>query len=164
MIFVTLGTQKQQFTRIIDYVVNSEELKTEKIFIQAGRTVYYKGYDENRIQIANFITKEEMEEWTDKADIIVAHGGVGSIFPALIKGKKVIAVPRLKKYKEHVDDHQIEVCEELAKMNHIICFMPEEDTVGTLKKFDESIRILKSTEFEKYISNSDYIAILEKEI
>ena len=45
----------------------------------------------------------------EKANIVITHGGTGAIIGAVKKGKKVIAVPRLAKYGEHVDDHQLQL-------------------------------------------------------
>ena len=56
----------------------------------------------------------------DEATLIITHGGVGSIVSALKKNKKVIVVPRLKKYNEHIDDHQLEIVEEFKKRKHIL--------------------------------------------
>ena len=99
-----------------------------------------------------------MEEYISKADIIISHGGVGTIFSAIKRGKKVIAIPRLEKYGEHINDHQIEICEELEKEGYILYY---KDGIDDL---DKLINKLKTTQFKKYSSDNNYIDILRKEI
>ena len=55
-----------------------------------------------------------------KASFIITHGGVGSIISSLKLNKKVIAVPRLSKYNEHVNDHQLQIIEDFDKQGYII--------------------------------------------
>lgn len=142
MIFVILGTQKQQFKRIIDYVLTSVELLDEEIVVQAGYTKY-ESENEN-FKLFTFMSSEDFESNILKADIIITHGGVGSIFSALEKNKKIIAVPRLEKYSEHVDDHQLEICNKLALDNYILYFNEEKDD------FNDLVISCKEKNFKKY--------------
>ena len=154
MVLISVGTQKQQFTRIFDLVKRSKRLYKEKIIAQAG----YTKYDSKRIEMFEFIPLDEMEKYISEADLIISHGGVGTIFSALKKGKKVIAVPRLEKYGEHINDHQIEICEELEKEGYILYY---KDGIDTLDKLIEEVR---KKEFKKYDSDNNYLDILRKEI
>ncbi|MBO5476988.1 MAG: hypothetical protein J6A15_04485 [Clostridia bacterium] len=154
MVLISVGTQKQQFTRIFDIVKRSKRLYKEKIIAQAG----YTKYDSKRIEMFEFISLDEMEKYISEADLIISHGGVGTIFSALKKGKKVIAVPRLEKYGEHINDHQIEICEELEKEGYILYY---KDGIDTLDKLIEEVR---KKEFKKYDSDNNYLDILRKEI
>ena len=154
MVLISVGTQKQQFTRIFDLVKRSKRLYKEKIIAQAG----YTKYDSKRIEMFEFIPLDEMEKYISESDLIISHGGVGTIFSALKKGKKVIAVPRLEKYGEHINDHQIEICEELEKEGYILYY---KDGIDTLDKLIEEVR---KKEFKKYDSDNNYLDILRKEI
>ena len=100
MALVLLGTQKQDFTRLFKMIDNSSELKNEKIVAQSGYTKYLG----NKIDCIPFMPHDELIEKIIQADYIICHGGVGTIFDSLYQNKKIIAVPRLKKYKEHVND------------------------------------------------------------
>ncbi|MBT9012995.1 beta(1,3)galactosyltransferase EpsH, partial [Lactobacillus delbrueckii subsp. bulgaricus] len=103
MIFITLGSQKFQFDRLlkeIDKLVVAKKLNDE-IFAQVG----YSTYKPKHYQYKAFLDREEFAKWEGKADIVITHGGTGAIIGAVKKGKKVIAVPRLARYGEHVDDH-----------------------------------------------------------
>ena len=77
MILVTLGTQKQQFTRLLDAIENSNI--DDEIIVQAGHTKY----ESKKMKIFDFISYDKMEELVNKADIIITHGGTGSIVEPL---------------------------------------------------------------------------------
>ena len=107
MIFVILGTQKFQLTRLLklldEYV--QKGLIIDEIFAQIGNTKYVPKYFESK----SFLEKEEFENCINKASLIITHSGVGSIVTSIGANKPVIVFPRLKKYKEHVDNHQLDI-------------------------------------------------------
>ena len=61
------------------------------------------------MKILSMTSKENLEDLIKQADLIITHAGVGSIEMSLEQNKKVIAVPRLKKFGEHVNDHQKDI-------------------------------------------------------
>ena len=143
MIFVTLGSQKFQFNRLLKAV---DELRTdEEIFAQIG----YSDYKPQNYKYKEFLDRDEFAAWEDKADIVITHGGTGAIIGAVKKGKKVIAVPRLAKYGEHVDDHQMQLIEQFKNLNLIYAC-----TDGDLQR---ALEIVKDTSYNKYQSNAKRI-------
>ena len=138
MILVLLGTQTHSFTRLLEYV---EALNTqEEVIIQKGHTPYEGKYK-------NFDFSNDLESYLEKADILITHGGVGSILLGLEHNCRVIAVPRLLKHQEHVDDHQIEICENLVKKNNILM-------ANKFEELDEQIETIKKHKFSPYKSNN----------
>ena len=118
MILVTLGTQDKEFTRLlkeIDRLIDKKVI-TDKVIVQAG----YTKYNSKNMLVFDYLPKKELEEYMKEANFIITHAGVGSVFDALKKDKKVIAVARLSKYKEHNNDHQLELLEEFSKENLVI--------------------------------------------
>ena len=61
------------------------------------------------MELFDFIQIEDFNPLTRQADLIITHGGVGSIINSIKTGKKVIAVPRLSEFNEHVNDHQVQI-------------------------------------------------------
>lgn len=113
MIFVTLGSQKFQFDRLLQAV---DKLQTDdEIFAQIG----YSEYRPKHYKYKKFLDRDEFAKAMDLSDVVITHGGTGAIISAVKKGKKVIAVPRLKKYGEHVDDHQIQLVNQFSELNLI---------------------------------------------
>ena len=152
MILVTLGTQKQPFTRLLQKIDDSSI--NEKIVVQAGYTVY----NSKKMQIFDFIPYDEMNKLIDEADLIITHGGTGSITMPLKKQKKVIACPRLAKYGEHVDDHQIEIVDVFSDEGYILKL--DENT-----KLDDLIKKIKTFKPKEFKSNTKkFIKKLTNEI
>lgn len=118
MILVMLGTQNNSFHRLLEEIdkLIKENIIKEEVVVQAG----YTKYETNNMKIVDLMPKDELDKLQDKADLIITHGGVGSIISSLEKGKKVIAIPRLHKYGEHVNDHQKEIVEKFSKDGCII--------------------------------------------
>ena len=143
MIFVTLGSQKFQFNRLLKAV---DELQTdEEIFAQIG----YSDYKPQNYKYKDFLDREEFAAWEEKADIVITHGGTGAIIGAVKKGKKVIAVPRLAEYGEHVDDHQIQLIGQFRNLNLIYACLD-----GDLQK---ALEVVRKTEYKHYQSNTTRI-------
>ena len=117
MILVLLGTQNNSFHRLLEEIERliQNQVIREKVIVQAG----YTKYTSENMKILDFVSKEELEELQRKADLIITHGGVGSILLSITKDKKVIAIPRLHEYGEHVNDHQKEIVELFHKKGYI---------------------------------------------
>ena len=158
MIFVILGTQDKKFPRLLDAIqkqINEGKIdKNEKIIVQAGSTKY-KSED---IQILDYMPINEFEECIEKSDIIICHAGVGTILTALKKGKKIIAAARLKKYGEHVNDHQLQILENFSKKGYIL-------SLEDFEKLDLVLEQAKNFIPAEFKSNKKYfLQQLEKEI
>lgn len=117
MIFVTLGTQAKNFSRcleMVDDLVNQFGLKD--VVAQIGHTKYKS----SNIACYDFISVEEYEKYMKEADVVISHAGTGAVFSAIKKGKKVIAVARLKQYGEMVNNHQTEIIKKLSSEGYIL--------------------------------------------
>lgn len=156
MIFVTLGTQDKGFERLlkeIDRCINKGIIK-DKVIVQAG----YTKYESKNMEIFGEVSKDEFEKLMNECSLLITHGGVGSIFDALKRGKKVIAAPRLKKYNEHTNDHQLEIVKEFSKEGYILGLT----NMAMLGKIIEKAEHFKP---KKYESNRDIlVAYLEEYI
>ena len=145
MILITLGTQDKEFTRIlrkVDELIEKKVIK-EEVIVQAGHTKY----ESKNMKIFDYVPKKKLEEYMEKCDFIITHAGVGTIFDALKKDKKIIAIPRLAKYKEHNNDHQLEIVEEFSKQNFII-------PVYEMAELEDALKIIKKFKPNKYESNN----------
>lgn len=117
MIFVTVGSQKFQFDRLLkaaDALVASG-IAEGGAFAQTGACAYVPEH----MPYEAFLDRETFRTRMDGCDVVVTHGGTGAIIGAVKDGKKVIAVPRLAKCGEHVDDHQIEIVRQFGEMGLI---------------------------------------------
>ncbi|OQQ79456.1 glycosyltransferase [Ligilactobacillus salivarius] len=106
MIFVTVGTHEQGFERLIkkvDDLVKDGKIK-EDVVMQIGFTQYKPKY----CKWQKLFPYSEMKEMVQKARIVITHGGPASFIMVLQEGKTPIVVPRMAKYNEHVNDHQVD--------------------------------------------------------
>ena len=154
MILVMLGTQNNSFHRLLEEIeklIDSGKIK-EEVVVQAG----YTKYSSKNMKIFSLIPQEELEKYQEKASFIITHGGVGSIIGALKKEKKVIAVPRLHEYNEHVNNHQKQIIETFDKEGYIIGI----DDVSKLGQAIEKIEKFKPKKYQT--DNNKMIEIIEK--
>ena len=137
MILVLLGTQNNSFHRLLEEIDNlvKKGVIKEEILVQAG----YTKYESKNMKIFDLIPSEKLEKYQEQADLIITHGGVGSIVGSIKKGKKVIAVPRLHKYHEHVNDHQKQIVEAYDKKGYIIGIQNVEDLEDAIIKAKDFI-------------------------
>lgn len=148
MIFITLGSQKFQFDRLLKTVDELVERKCiiDNVFAQIGYSSYLPRYYEYK----RFVDRDEFTRLEDTCDILITHGGTGAIIGAIKKGKKVIAIPRLAKYGEHVDDHQLQLIEQFKNLN-LICGLND------CSELEGAIDYVSDHKFNQYQSNTQRI-------
>lgn len=148
MIFVTIGSQKFQFDRLlkkIDHLIESGVIQ-EAVMAQIGASNYVPKH----YSYVRFMDREKFSETMEQCDIVITHGGTGVIISAVKKGKKVIAVPRLAIYGEHVDDHQLQLIQQFEELDIIEpCY--EVECLG------ESYIGIRERDFHTYVSNTNQV-------
>ena len=157
MILVTLGTQDKKFYRLLDAIeeeINKGNIK-DKVIVQAG---YSSDYKTKNMEIFDLIPLKKFDKLVKECDILITHGGVGSIITGLKYNKKVIAMPRLKKYKEHTNDHQVQIVNIFSNNGYILSISEEENLENVLKR-------IKGFKPKKYKSNNDnFVKLIEENI
>lgn len=145
MIFVTLGSQNFQFNRLLkkmDELIENGVIK-DKVFAQTGFSDYApKNYDYKA-----YMTRDKFAEQMAACDLVVTHGGTGAIIGAVKNGKKVIAIPRLAEFEEHVDDHQMQIVEAFSTMEII-------EQCLDLDQLDQIYQLALTKEYKPYVSNT----------
>lgn len=154
MIFIVLGTQKFQLNRLlekIDKMIEAGEIK-EEVFAQIGQS----SYQPRHYKYKEFLDRDLFEEYINSCSLVITHSGVGSIITAIHFQKPVIVFPRLKKYKEHVDDHQLEIAQAFEKKRFVLCCYEQDNLSKIIEKS-------KTFQFEKYQSSTKRIIEIIKE-
>ena len=151
MILVTLGTQDKPFGRLLETIDNLIDLKiiNEEVIVQAGLTKYRS----SNMQIFDFLSTIEFNEILNRADIVISHGGVGTIISAIKANKPVIAAPRLKAYGEHTNDHQVEI---IKKLSNDGCILP----LWKMDELTDTLKLARSFTPKPFASNTDNIISL----
>lgn len=131
---------------------------TDTVIAQIGNTKFETDLEDSKMHLIEFTTQREMDAIIENADLIITHGGVATIIQGVNLGKKIIAVPRLKKYKEHVNDHQLQIIENFDASGYIIGTSGVEEIETALDKVKDFIP-------KKYVSNNEaFVDRLTKEI
>lgn len=145
MIFVTLGSQKFQFNRLlieIDRLIEEGKI-ADDVFAQIG----YSDYRPMNYKYKDFLDRDEFSDIMSKCDKVITHGGTGAIIGAVKRKKKVIAIPRLSRYGEHVDDHQIQIVKQFEEMQLIKYIVDE-------RRINDFLKEIEQETFKSYESNT----------
>ncbi|PIU21159.1 MAG: beta-1,4-galactosyltransferase [Candidatus Diapherotrites archaeon CG08_land_8_20_14_0_20_34_12] len=148
-IFISVGTHPQQFDRLLAEADRiSAKNKDLQFFAQIGNSEY----EPKNFGFARFLEEKEYVERFKKSDLIIAHGGAGTIINALELNKPLIVVPRLKKFKEHTDDHQLDLAKVLEKNGKCLA-------VYEIERLENAINNSKD---KKYEMSSEKEGIIKK--
>ena len=136
MIFVTIGTTKFPFDRLLKAVdeamINSRA--EEKLVILKGNSSFLFNYQ--NVKIFKELPFNKVVSYIKKSRVVITHGGPATIFLVLKFGKnKPLVVPRGKKFSEHVDDHQVFFTKFLNNRGLISCVLLQEELVGKIKDY-----------------------------
>lgn len=140
MIFVTVGNSNQGFGRLLEAVKRLAEdgpLRGERIFMQSGST---KNFRSALCETRPFLTMEEFNRFMEEAELIITHGGCGTLIHALQLGKVPVAMPRRRKYDEIVNDHQLQLVDALAESGWVVPAREPGDLPGAIALAREAMR------------------------
>lgn len=118
MIFVTMGTYPLPFDRLIKAIddLAQQGVFEEEVFAQIG----YCRYLPKSIPYKKMMEKELFDETLASASQLIGHAGMGTITLALDHMKPLLVMPRLKKYGEHVNDHQLGTAHKFEDLGHVL--------------------------------------------
>jgi len=151
-IFVSLGTHPQQFNRLLEAIDKTIERGQIKgvVFAQTGNS----DYQPRHFTFEKFLAPPKFSDEFNKADVIISHGGAGAIIHALQFKKPLIIAPRLEKFGEHTDDHQLDLARALDERGKAIA-------VFDLAKLPEAIERAKKFSAEKKSEREQLTARIE---
>ena len=107
MIFVTLGTQAYPFDRLLAGLDGLDEELVVQGGVSSHRPPGAGWFD--------YLEYAQLVEYVRQARAVVSHAGVGSVMTAVAEGKRPLVVPRLHRFGEAVDDHQVPFARRLAE-------------------------------------------------
>jgi UDP-N-acetylglucosamine transferase subunit ALG13 len=133
LIFVTVGTHYLGFKRLIEKMDEISSKSDEEIIAQIGST----NYKPTNMKYYNYIDDEKkLFDYYKKSRVIIAHAGAGTLLNLLYLKKPIIVVPRLKKYNECIDNHQLELSEVLNKKGSTTVVYDVEKLEHILKNYN----------------------------
>ena len=141
MIFACVGSRPYQFNRLfkeLDRLVAVGTVKSE-VFAQIGSSTY----EPEHFAFEHFMDPDAFRRKMSEADIVISHGASGSIMGALNAGKRVIAVARLARYGEHINDHQIAINETLADEGLVLAVADMAELGDAIERMESGMVKLK---------------------
>ncbi len=135
MIFVTLGTQDKTFERLLIKIDELIEKKVidEEVIVQAGKTVYTSKH----MEIFDFKEMDEINKYVESCSYMITHAGVGTIMNGLSHHKKIIAVARRAQFKEHENDHQVEITKKFSDLGLILGCLDVDELENAVNKVND---------------------------
>ncbi|HUL21091.1 MAG TPA: glycosyltransferase [Thermodesulfobacteriota bacterium] len=115
MIYVTVGSSigGAEFDRLVKKVDDIAPSFEEEFVVQLGASKYIP----RNVEWFDYVSYEESLEYFRKARLVIGHCGSGTIINALSFGKPLIVMPRLVKFNENTNDHQLEMAKLLENIH-----------------------------------------------
>lgn len=143
MIFVTVGTHEQPFDRLVSFVdalVEAGRIK-EEVVIQIG----FSNYEPKHCRWSKLLPHKDVKTLVQDARIVITHGGPASFMMPLLEGKVPIVVPRQSRFDEHVNDHQVHFCREVARrQKNIILVEDLTKLVEIIDHYEETVQDMQT--------------------
>ena len=136
MIFLTVGTQFP-FDRLVKAVDQAAGINgfDEQIVAQIGDTSYCP----ENFEAAPSVEKAVFDQHFAEADSIISHAGMGTITMALDHRKPLLVMPRLRKYGEVVNNHQLAIAQKFEQLGYLLVANGAEDVPIKMKQLNSFI-------------------------
>lgn len=133
LLFATVGAILP-FERLVNIVTEAKARGAipEEVLIQTGVGAKAPA-NADSITLIETLPFDEMQERLRQADIVVCHGGTGSLITALRQGCRVVAIPRLFEYGEVYDNHQAEITEAFAARGYLAVAKTADELIEALE-------------------------------
>jgi len=135
MIFVTVGTDLpfDRMMRVIDEWAG--ENQRHDVFAQIGEG----GWEPKHVRFANFLSPPDFKEHFNRARVIVAHAGMGTILSALHYGKPILVMPKKASLGEQRNEHQLATARRMMSLGNITVAFDENELREKLDHLDTLI-------------------------
>ncbi len=145
MIFLTVGTQFP-FDRLVKAIDEAVEcgLLNEEVFAQVGESKYQP----KNLEVVSSLEKTQYDDCMQKASKVISHAGMGSIIIALEFDRPLLVMPRMKKYKEVVNDHQVAIAKYFEELKHILVAYQAEDIPSKLEELKTFVSKKRQTQVQ----------------
>ncbi|MEZ5978689.1 MAG: glycosyltransferase [Planctomycetota bacterium] len=111
-----MGTERFSFARLVRAVDDAAPTLDDAVFGQIGAS----DHEPENFEFERLVPFDRMRGLIESADRVVCHAGAGTTLLAIASGHVPIVVPRLARFGEHVDDHQLPFAEHLAERGLVL--------------------------------------------
>jgi beta-1,4-N-acetylglucosaminyltransferase len=127
---ITVGNARQPFTRLLDAVNRVVHLVPRPMIVQSGHTPF----SSSGFEVRDFFPNEEFLRLLDGAALVICHAGAGTIIQAVRAGHVPVVMPRLARYDEHIDNHQLELVQALGHAGKIVPVLDSADLEEAVRR------------------------------
>jgi UDP-N-acetylglucosamine transferase subunit ALG13 len=130
LILVTMGTNDYPFNRLYNFIAADPLFASHEVewFIQCGSCVVERPPANGTVTA--LVSRKQMDDLIQRAALVVSHCGIGSLNQMLQYRKRTIFVPRVQRFSEFSDDHQLQIAGEIR--NRLITVVFPDDDFPTL--------------------------------
>ena len=131
LLVVTVGSDHHPFDRLVGWVDSwlgaggSDRVRAVVQYGTAARPVHAEAHD--------LVPHDQLMELLESADVVVMQGGPMGIVESRRSGRIPIAVPRLHRLGEVVDDHQVDFCTLLSGRKELVMAQSEAEVVAAIE-------------------------------
>jgi UDP-N-acetylglucosamine transferase subunit ALG13 len=111
MIFVTVGSAIQPFTRLFEAMDEMAPRLGEPVVMQVG----FSGYRGRNVECLDYVTFGRIQSLVRECRVVIGHGSTGPVLMARRYGKPLIMVPRRTEFGETADAHPLEAAQFVEK-------------------------------------------------
>lgn len=124
MVFVTVGSTANDFSRLLIAIDNLVVRgKLSEVVAQIGNTTYRPQHYEH----FDYAPFDQIRCYVKDAEFVISHAGTATLDTCLELQKRTIVVPRLRRYGEHPDDHQMQLAKALENKGRVLVAMTDEE-------------------------------------
>jgi anti-anti-sigma factor len=128
MLLIVVGTEEYQFNALMHWIelLLKYQLIKEEVLVQYGASTYLP----DGARAYRKLSDQELLAFIDSASLIISHCDEGVAQFLEDKDTPYVLVPRLQRFREHIDNHQMEVADDFERRGIAIARSP-----GDLVKF-----------------------------
>lgn len=144
MLLITVGTDPYQFNALMQWIdiLVKYQLINEEVVVQYGSSNYLP--DGSRAYRS--LNEEEFLKFVDRSSLIISHCDEDLAELLEYKDTPYVLVPRLQRFREHIDNHQMEVADDFESRGipiarspgDLVKFLKLQQTSDIIPKIDET--------------------------
>ena len=151
MLLVTVGTEQYQFNALMHWIelLIKYQLINEDVLVQHG----YSTYLPDGVKAYSNLSEQELLNIIDRISLVISHCDEGVVQLLEDRDTPFVLVPRLQRFREHIDNHQMEVADDFERRGVAIARSP-----GDLVKF---IKLQQTSSVTPKVDEANLCAYLQ---
>lgn len=161
MIFLTVGTQFP-FDRLVKAVDEAMDRGAvdEEVFAQVADSIYHP----RNFEAISYLEKDVFDKRMHDASCVISHAGMGAITMALDNKKPLLVMPRLKRFREVVNDHQVAIAQQFEHLGHLLVAYREDEVPEKIEELRHFVPVGRERNAAAVVQRiSDFIEQVRKD-